>query len=516
MHLCLYSNSQQTGGTIEASNGVSIEAKGETDGAVSAINYEGEEGTLTLTINSPNSVYIHKITVLNTTTTNYTKDGNWISVKPGDASSFLDALDAANGTEGTDRVYVFLPNGTYDLGQTTLTTIGRTNISIIGESQDGVTIKNRPIQEGIGVTATLFNSSTNLYLQDLTIKNDYPYDPKASAGRAVTLQDKGNQTICKNVKLLSFQDTYYSNNNNGQFYFEDSEIHGTVDYVCGGGDVYFNKTLFYNEERSSGDCISAPNVPKQYGYVFNECTIDGVSGQDGKYRLGRPWANECAARYINTKMLIKPAAIGWDGWGNENAPIQFGEYNSVDKDGNPVDLSGRATKIGTLDKPNVPVITAEEAANYTVEKVFGDWDVVSLTAQAAAPANAKKEGNVITWDAVEGAAKYMIELDGEFIALTDEPTYTIQDAPLGAKGETTAAASTYTVRAANAQGGFGEKAAVEETTGISEVNAAKGNVTKTEVYDLQGIRVGKTFKGTAIRIQTLDNGQTVATKVIVK
>ena len=66
--------------------------------------------------------------------------------------------------------------------------------------------------------------------------------------------------------MLSYQDTYYSNepNGKGQFYFEDSEIHGTVDYVCGGGDVYFNRVLFVNESRKEGeksgeDVIAAPN-----------------------------------------------------------------------------------------------------------------------------------------------------------------------------------------------------------------------------------------------------------------
>lgn len=513
LSLCQYANASAK---IKTPSGEELAAKVDNDGGVQSFNYEGEPGTITLEITG-GTTYIHKITILNTTTTNYDKQGNWFIVKANDGSSLLDAIDAANGTAGDERTFIYLPNGTYDFGQTTLTTIGRNNLSIIGESTDGVIIKNRPIAEGIAVTATLLNTSNNLYIQDVTIKNDYPYDPKASAGRAVTIQDKGNKTICKNVKLLSFQDTYYSNNNNSQYYFEDSEIHGTVDYVCGGGDVYFNRVKFYNEERSSGDCISAPNTPKQYGYIFNECTIDGHSGQAGKYRLGRPWANGCAARYINTTMYILPNDIGWDGWGNENAPIQFGEYNSVDKNGNPVDLSKRAKTIGTASRPNTPIITSEEAANYTIGKVLSGWDVVALATQAAAPTNAKMEGNVITWDAVEGAVKYLVECNNQFVAITDDPTYTIQaieSAPL-AKAEPTATSNVYTVRAANAQGGFGEKAMVVETTGINEVNVG-ANVAKTEYFNLAGARVNKNFQGAAIQVQKLNNGQHVAKKVILK
>ena len=50
------------------------------------------------------------------------------------------------------------------------------------------------------MTATLLNTSKYLMLENLTLKNDYPYyDPttgkaSGSAGRAVCLQDKGNYT----------------------------------------------------------------------------------------------------------------------------------------------------------------------------------------------------------------------------------------------------------------------------------------------------------------------------------
>lgn len=71
----------------------------------------------------------------------------------------------------------------------------------------------------IGTTATFLNHSTNLYLH-MTIQNalDY-YGTIANAqagGRAVVLQDKGNNTICKNVEMISYQDTYYSNNEEAQ------------------------------------------------------------------------------------------------------------------------------------------------------------------------------------------------------------------------------------------------------------------------------------------------------------
>ena len=129
---CQYSAADAT---ISSSDGQSISAV--TEGACGAgtLAYEGEEGKLTLTINASGSVYIHDITIFNTTTTNYDKQGDWLIVKQGDASSFLDAIEAAKGIEGAK---VFLPNGTYDLGETVKTSVSGTNVSIIGQSAENI------------------------------------------------------------------------------------------------------------------------------------------------------------------------------------------------------------------------------------------------------------------------------------------------------------------------------------------------------------------------------------------
>jgi len=388
--LCAYS----TDAEITASNGASIEhSKAETDGGMGSIEYDGEAGTLTLTFNAV--TYVHNITVLNTTTANYTKEGNTFTVFAGDASSFLDALDAANGTSGSDVVTIYLPNGTYDLGQKTLTTIGRDNITIKGESQDGVVIKNRPTAEGIGVTATLLNTSKYLMLENLTLKNDYPYyDPETGkaakdAGRAVCLQDKGNYTVCKNVTMLSYQDTYYSNNSSGQFYFGDCEIHGLVDYVCGGGDVFFENVLFYNESREMtegvGDVtIAAPYGAKQYGYVMQNCTVDTHSAT---FNFGRSWGAPSYLRWLNTtvnqpqKIRVKENETNrFTIAGMNSVADGFYEYHTMNASGEDITPASNVINFSHKDKSTgketfkeyETIIDATEAAKYTKEKVFED------------------------------------------------------------------------------------------------------------------------------------------------
>lgn len=376
--LCAYS----ADALIDASNGQSIPAKVATDGALGSFTYEGEAGTLTLTFRG--TTYVHSVTILNTTTTNYTKDGNTFTVKTGDGSSFLDALEAANGESGTDRITIFLPNGTYDLGNACLTTVGRSNITIQGESQTGVIIQNLPTAEGIGVTATLLNTSEGLTLENLTLKNLYPYyDPntgKASAfaGRAVCLQDKGNLTVCKNVTLLSYQDTYYSNNSNGYFYFGNCDIHGLVDFVCGGGDVFYENTTFTLESREmtegKGDVtISAPNGAKQYGYVMDHCTIDCHSAT---FNWGRSWGSPSKLAWLNTtlKQPSKIASSRFTAAGMNSAADGFYEYKTMDESGNVISPASKVIKFthSTGDKQYETILTDTEAAEYSKAKVFAD------------------------------------------------------------------------------------------------------------------------------------------------
>ena len=97
-----------------------------------------------------------------------------LTVKAGDAASFLAALDKANQMNAdtmSQRLFVLIPNGTYDLGGTCLTPILGHNIALIGESMEGTIIRNAPKveEEGISKTATLLNRGWNTYIQDLTL-----------------------------------------------------------------------------------------------------------------------------------------------------------------------------------------------------------------------------------------------------------------------------------------------------------------------------------------------------------
>lgn len=480
-----------------------LAAKSETDGALVSYNYEGVAGTLTLEMEAGGEMYIHSVKIFNTTTTNYDMAGQWIYVKQGDASSFIDAIDAANGMTGTERVFIYVPNGTYDLGQTTLTTIGRNNISIIGESMEGTIIKNRPVKEGIAITATLLNTATNTYLQDLTLDCIAPYgtgDDTKSAERGVCFQDKGTKTVMKNVYLKGLQDTYYSNGAEGMTgYFETCKIEGTVDFICGSGSILFNECDLYVADRSqsktSANVITAPaTYASEKGYAFYGCTIDGTDNQKDKYNLGRPWQKSPAATYVNTTMKINASAAGWTSMNKADA-IRFHEFNTKNAEGTEV-LSHNVNACETTGTKDELYLTAEQAANYAPDKFFTSWTPATAAAQFDAPTDATLKDGTITWTAVEGAAGYAIFANDELLGITETTSYTITEAAGARRAD---GEIVYTIRTVNAMGGFGEARTVTDATAINKVKAdEKIDWNNQVVYDLQGRRVKNASKGVFI------------------
>ncbi len=484
----------------------SIDAKATKDGNLGILQNEStESGEYTLTFEGGDT-YIHSLSIVNMTNPAFAQNDNWIEVKAGDAQSFITALEIANGKNAAAnaaRTFIFLPNGTYDLGDKCLTTISGNNISIIGENMDKTIIVNKPEVEGIGVTATLFNTSTGLYMQDLTLKNAYPFDK--STGRAVCLLDKGTQTICKNVKMLSYQDTYYSNNNKGQYYFENSDIHGIVDFICGGGDVFFNKCTL-TLEPGKGSYITAPYTDgTDYGYVFDGCKI--VGSATDSFTFGRSWGGTAKCAFLNT-ILDKNAAANiastrWTTGGMNVVAKNFFEYNTVDENGkviSPAENIVKFTKDKEVSEYNT-IITAEKAAEFSLDKVFSNWKPAELAAQKSASAATESNGK-LAWEG--DAQMYIVLKDGKFFAMTTEKSLDLA----GATGS-------WSVRAANEMGGFGQMTSI--ITGIKNIASAKDAATvSTAIFSVSGAQQNSLQKGINIVVKTLADDSKKTVKVIMK
>ena len=399
------------------------------------------------------------------------------------------------------------------------TSFNTPNTSIIGENMKLTTVANTMPNdlvanpdagkggqanalEGIRTSGMLYLTSgaTNTYFQDITLKTNTP----DGSGRNVILVDGGNKTICKDVTLWAYQDTYVSDRAQSLYYFEGGVIRGRTDFICGSGDVFFNAVDIVMCEK--GGYIVAPRDNVKYGYVFKDCTLKGEQADvNGNYFLGRPWTEAAETYYIDCVMEAIPTAAGWTNM-SAGGCTRFAEFNSISSSGTPIDLSGRAKSLGNETPHSFnPVLSAAEAAEIgNMSNMFGDWNPRLATEQAPMPTNVtlNKESKTLSWDNSEYALLWAICKDGKVVDFTIEPTYVVDDAT-----------AQWSVRAANEMGGLGEAAPASDANAMESINQ-QIEVVNTVYYNLHGVRVGDTYEGLIIKVETLKNGQQVVSKMM--
>lgn len=389
---------------------------------------------------------------------------DYIVVTANSASSLISAINTANSKASSSaRAYIFVPNGTYDLGQAYNTKVSG-YVSIIGQSRDGVIIRNTPATEGLGTTATLYTTGSNIYMQDVTLKCRASYNSSTKAERGVAWWDHGTKNIMKNVCLDGTQDTYWSNGSQGMLaYFEGGYIKGTTDFICGSGSVFFNSVNIYCQNssvKSSGDCITAPSTyASEKGYVFHYCGISGEWSQNGTYNLGRPWQNSPACAWLNTKFMIQPSSAGWTKM-NSGLVLRFHEYNNT-YNGSAVTNHSLSALGGASGSESLYLWST---SGYGLTDVLGSWGQTAYQscAQLSAP-TPYFSGATLSWSAVNGAKAYLIERDGQFVAITKNTSYTVS------------ATGSYTIRVANAMGGFGSAGGSASYSGNAGGSGNSGN-----------------------------------------
>lgn len=413
----------------------------------------------------------------------------------------LAAAIAAANSHGSERYRIFVKKGAHVLptnGSTTKGTDGvsypdpRThlsgaNVSIIGEDYATTSFTNitpAPVNnacplEGIGNGDVLIidKTATESYFQGVTIRTSMG----DAHGRDIAVNDQSNKTIMKDVCLWGYQDTYVSNNSNGRFYFDGGVLRGRTDYLCGKGDVYYNKVTL--QQVGTGGYLAVPSVPLKYGYIFNECYIKKETS-DVTYYLGRPWGSGTPiALFINTKVDAAPIAAGWaemsNGW-----PDRFAEYGTKTTSGTAVSTSGRKTTFATSHTNN-PVLTATEAEYYSnMARIMGGtdgWDPTEYTEQCAAP-TAQLSGSTLTWNDDSYASSWVVFKDGEYYANPITNSLALSEA------------GTYTVRAANAMGGLGEA-----STGVTYTDMSAGGAALAFTAAVQG---GSNDAGSTVNQET--------------
>ena len=519
-------------------------------------------GTVTLTIKPDQDIYGSAYGQTITLTLHVAKDDNryhrhkfdFIVGKDGNMD---EAIKTANENTKTDhRYYIFVPDGEYQLtGNTTIsyninvkdeelpadengkprkdmngqnnhmTDISKSNISLIGQSKEGVKIWNHPVVEGISYTATiqLNKKATDFYAQDLTLENQFNYwgahGGSSGAGRAVAFWDRGNRSILKNVALMSWQDTYYSDNSSPDYrgYFENCDLWGVVDWICGNGDIWFEKCNLIVRDRTGNNIVASGTEKNQaWGYVFNNCTIrpetdkpTQLKGND--WTLARPWEHSPACTFLNTKMYTQPRSYGWNRM-NAGKVVRFHEYNSVDASDTPIPLETRSlAACSPAPGSDDCILTAAEATGYNIRNVMGGNDAFEpqelckqIDAKSGLPSKKDEEledrekvdtENHIIWDdnlvldddklqwndQKEALCYFLFKLDenGKWKYLTNVTDNFVNLTQYGT--------GDYCVRAANQRGGLG---LATQAIHYTIADAIELEIKKVEGYKEDGVDYG--------------------------
>ena len=309
------------------------------------------------------------------------KDGS------GDYTSLQAAINAAPECS-SQRFIIYIKDGVYD-EEKIIIPEGKTNISFVGESREGTVISyhmhdgNSPETGNklpvdawkkwsdnimlVRTSATVTVLGEGCVFENLTLRNS-----AGPVGQALAVTVCADRTTFRNCILSSYQDTIYLWTSGKRSYFENCLIIGRTDYIYGGAIAYFEGC----EIRSwGGGWVTAPSTPKEqaYGFVFNHCRFtyrdnSPRQGDDGRsIAIGRPWHNYPKVAILNSEYCDQMDPLGWPTtWRMEYASsspdLHLYEYNNS---GTRADMSTRAKWAGLRE------MSAEEAADYTVDKVFG-------------------------------------------------------------------------------------------------------------------------------------------------
>ncbi|KAJ7228125.1 carbohydrate esterase family 8 protein [Mycena haematopus] len=299
-----------------------------------------------------------------------------VIVKPGTniAGEFSNLGDAVNAlpADNTAQV-VFVYPGTY-VGQVNVSRAGPVTImgytrNALDFSQNTVTlVHNASLATGAGsddLTGTLRILSNNVSLYNLDIKNDFGV--AATNGQAIALSNQGDQVGVYACKLLSYQDTLYTNV--GNHVYLKSYIEGAVDFIFGRHSIaYFEGNTLASK---GAGCVTASGreLNDTGIYVFNENQViaaaDAFLNVTGNVFLGRPWGDFARVVFKNTFVSAPMNKTLWSIWdpGDDRTDfVLFAEYNSF---GPGVADAHRANFSTVLDRA--------EAAQYNLESAIPNY-----------------------------------------------------------------------------------------------------------------------------------------------
>ena len=426
----------------------------------------------------------------------------FVYTNPGDASS-----------SETTRI----EGGKSKYDECRLVYVNKPNIHIIGQAVDKVTIAGDRLDGGAGwdrtrawyhvnagATLEVQSGADGFYMENVTIDNENWTVAHKEGPQALSINTDADRLVFNNLNVRSYQDTYKANGTYKRAYWHNSTIEGSVDFIYGDCDVWFENTTL-NINRKNGGYIVAPSHPAdtRWGYVFNNTTITSTyfTPEEGQIYLGRPWHNNPKTVFLHTQMELRP----YDGYWYETMgglPAVWAVYDIWDKNGNKMSETSRedywywnSDKTEKITGKAKNSLTADEVAQYTIQNVLagdgtsnaetGVWNPLPIVEKTDAPVLSATGGEV-TWDAVPYAICYVVTVNGKVVSF-----------PVGTSISGLATGDIVTVQAVSENGALSDASAavtISEATGIDNT-ATQRHASASEYYTLDGKRIGQLRHG---------------------
>ncbi|XP_004305898.1 PREDICTED: probable pectinesterase 15 [Fragaria vesca subsp. vesca] len=180
------------------------------------------------------------------------------------------------------------------------------------------------------LSASVHVAGANFIAKNISFKNTAPPpEPGVDDAQAVALRVSGDKAAFWGCGFYGYQDTL--NDENGRHYFKDCYIQGTVDYIYGNGQSFYENcqlitiaaagSIAYITAHGRSNTVRVENTCA--GFAFVSCTIDG----SGIVWLGRECRRFARVVFANTYMSNIITPEGWNATtSGDEKTVFFGEY----------------------------------------------------------------------------------------------------------------------------------------------------------------------------------------------
>ncbi|MBP5764029.1 MAG: pectin esterase, partial [Bacteroidales bacterium] len=264
------------------------------------------------------------------------KDGS------GDFDNIQDAINAIRDYKPEGRQRILVRKGVYE--EKVIVPSYKTNISLIGENRDSTiiiwhdhanmrtksgwpafslsdernaqsAIPNKNLRKiGTFQTYTLRVDGPGFECENMTISNDamtfwnrswkQDRNNRSEVAQAVAVHVEGDRAVFRNCRLLGFQDTLFTGNDDSRQVYYNCYIEGTVDFIFGPATCWFEGCELHAITNGYLTAASTPGT-HPYGYVFYRCKVTADPAVTSEW-LGRPWRNDASVVFRECEL---PAVI---------------------------------------------------------------------------------------------------------------------------------------------------------------------------------------------------------------